>query len=127
MHASKHIGELAICDGGSCKIHLLSPTMQFIQRISLPYVSPNDLPIAIVPVPGSRRNEKDNKQKQKKMVGVQKTNKNSSAGNIFTNLNFIPGATFCHHLSIYFNIFICRCRNVAGKAHQQSSWSVHPH
>jgi len=54
--------------------------MQLIQRISLPYVSPNDLPIAIAPVPGNRRNEKDNKQKQKKMVGVQTANKSNSAG-----------------------------------------------
>ena len=83
----EHTGELAICDGGSCKIHLLSPTMQPIQRISLPYVSPNDLPIVAI-VPGNRRNEKDNKKLQKKVVGVQKANKNNSAGKLTCQFYF---------------------------------------
>ena len=37
-------GELAICDSATNKIHLLSPYMDRIKTICVPYVSPTDLP-----------------------------------------------------------------------------------
>lgn len=40
-------GELAICDGGSHKVHVLSPTMQIVHRIPYPYTSPTDLALAL--------------------------------------------------------------------------------
>ena len=62
--------------------------MQLIQRISLPYVSPNDLPVVAI-VPGNRRNEKDNKMPQKKEVGVpKKAYKNNSAGKFACQIYF---------------------------------------
>lgn len=98
-HTSVCIGELAICDSGSCKVHLLSPTMQPIQRIALPFISINDLPITI-PVVRKSDTMKDNKNatKHKKVVSLRSANKENGAGNLLLVYFF----DFDFHISVWY-------------------------
>lgn len=40
-----HTGELALCDAATCRVHILSPLMDVVRTIAIPFCSIHDMPL----------------------------------------------------------------------------------